>query len=96
VGSLRRRRPGKEGKYKEELSAYRLRGSRYPGRDKNSARQKLWKGWLNDQVNDVAKRAIRLDCLSVRVHVPGLHDSAESDEYAAKEAEHHPQQMTCC
>jgi hypothetical protein len=50
---------------------------------------------LNDQVSDMAKRAIGLNRLSVRVHVPGLHDPAEGDERAAKEAEHHPQQMTC-
>ena len=95
MGSLRRRRPGEEGEYKEELSTYRLQGSRYPGHDKDSARQKLGNGWLNDQVGDVAKRAIGLNRLSVRVRVPGLHDPAESNERAAKEAEHHPQQMTC-
>jgi hypothetical protein len=50
---------------------------------------------LNDQVGDVAKRAIGLDRLSVNVRVPGLHDPAEDNERAAKEAERHPQQMTC-
>jgi hypothetical protein len=95
VGSLRRRRPSEEGEYEEELSTYRLQGSRYPGHDKDSARQRLRNGWLNDQVSDVAKRAIGLDRLSVGVRVPGLHDPAEGDKRAAKEAEHHPQQMTC-
>ena len=95
MGCLNRRRPGEEGEYEEELSTYRLRGSRYPGHDKDSARQKLRNGWLNDQVGDVAKRAIGLNRLSVRVHVSGLHDPAESNERAAKEAERHPQQMTC-
>jgi hypothetical protein len=50
---------------------------------------------LNDQVGDVAKRAIGLDRLAVRVRVPYLHDPAEGNECAAKKAEHHPQQMTC-
>jgi len=95
VGSLRRRRPSEEGKYKKELSTYRLQGRRYPCRDKGSARKKLGNGWLNDQVSDVAKRAIGLNRLSVRMRVPGLHDPAESNECAAKEAEHHPQQTTC-
>ena len=95
MGSLRRRRPGEEGEYKKELSTNRLQGSRYPGRDKDSARQNLGNGGLNDQVSDVAKRAVGLDRLAVRVRVPGLHDSAESNERAAKEAERHPQQMTC-
>ena len=55
----------------------------------------LRNGWLNDQVGDVAKRAIGLDRLAVRVRVPGLHDAAEGNERTAKEAERRPQQMTC-
>jgi hypothetical protein len=38
---------------------------------------------LNDQVGDVAKRAIGLDRLTVRVYVPGLHDPAEDNECTA-------------
>jgi hypothetical protein len=47
-------------------------------------------GWLNDQVGDVAKRAIGLDRLAVRVRVHDLHDPAKDNKCAAKEAEHHP------
>ena len=52
-------------------------------------------GWLNDQVGDVAKRTIGLDRLAVRVRVHDLHDPAKDNKCAAKEAEHHPRQMTC-
>jgi len=94
VGSLRRRRPSEERKYKKELSTYRLQGRRYPCRDKDGARQKLRNGWLNDQVGDVAKRTIGTDRLAVRVRVHELNDPAKDDKCAAKEAEHHPVQMS--
>jgi len=45
---------------------------------------------LYDQVGDVAKRTVGLNGLTARVYVPGLHDPAESDQCAAKKAEHHP------
>ena len=50
---------------------------------------------MYDQVGDVAKRTVGLNGLTARVYVPGLHDPAESNERAAKEAERYPQQMTC-
>ena len=90
MSSEYRRRSSEEGEYKEELRAYRLQGSRYPGHDANGARQRLRSGWLNDQVGDVAKRAVGLHRLTVCVYVPGLHDPAESDECTAKKAEHYP------
>jgi hypothetical protein len=52
-------------------------------------------GCLNDQVRRVAKRTIGLDRLAVRVHVHDLHDPAKDNKCAAKEAEHHPVEMTC-
>jgi hypothetical protein len=51
-------------------------------------------GWLNDQVGDVAKRAVGLNGLTVSVYMSGLHDPAEGDQRTAKKAEHHPQRVT--
>src|ERR1700675_484745 len=94
TSSLRRRRPGEEGEYKKELGAYRLQGSRYRCHDADGARQRLRSGWLNNQVGDVAKRAVGLHRLAVCVYVLDLYDPAESDQCAAKKAEHHPQRVT--
>ena len=90
-----RRRPSEEREYKNELGTNRLRGSRYPCRDKDSARQRMGNGWLNDQVGGVAKRTIGLNRLAVRVRVPDLHDPAESNQCTAEKAEHYPQQVAC-
>ena len=49
---------------------------------------------MDDKMGDVAKRAVGLHRLTVGVYVPGLHDPAESDQCAAKKAEHHPQRVT--
>jgi hypothetical protein len=90
VSSEYRRRPSEEGEYKKELRASRLWHSRDPCHDADRARQRLRRGWLYDQVGDVAKRAVGLNGLTVCVYVPSLHDPAEGDECAAKKAEHHP------
>jgi hypothetical protein len=95
VSSEYRRRSSKEREYEEELRVYGLQGSRYPGRDADRARQRLRSGRLNDQMSDVAKCAVGLHRLTVCVDVPGLHDPAESDECAAKKAEHYPQGVMC-
>ena len=90
-----RRRPGKEGKYKKELRAYRLGDSRYRCHNADGPPQPLRSGRLNDKVSDVTKRAIGLNRLTVRVYVPGLHNPAESDQCTAKNAKHYPQQTRC-
>lgn len=90
MSSEYRRRPGEEGEYKKELRASRLWRSRDPCYDADSARQRLRRGRLYDQVGDVAQRAVGLHGLTVGVDVSGLHDPAESDQCAAKKAEHHP------
>lgn len=90
MSSEYRRRSSKEGEYKKELRAYRLHGSRYACHDTDGARQRLRSGRLNDQVGDVAKRAVGLHCLTVCVYVPGLHDPAERNECTAKKGEHYP------
>lgn len=94
VSSEYRRRSSEEGEYKEELRAYRLQGRRYPCHDADNARQRLRSGRLNDQVGDVAKRAVGLHRLTVCVYVRGLHNAAESDQCAAKKAEYYPQRVT--
>jgi hypothetical protein len=95
VSSEYRRRPSEEGEYKEELGAYRLQGSRYPGHDADGSREGLRSGRLNDQMGDVANRAVGLHCLTVRVYMSGLHDPAESDECTAKKAEHYKERVMC-
>ncbi len=85
-----RRRPGEKGEYKKELRASRLGHSRDPCHDGCGARQRSRRSWLYDQVRDVAKRAVGLNGLTVRVYVPGLHEAAEGDQCAAEKAEHHP------
>ena len=91
MSSESRRRSSEEGKYKEDLGACRLHGSRYSRHDADGARQGLRRSWLNDQVGDVTNRAIGLHHLTVCVYVPHLHDPTESDKCAAKKAKHYPQ-----
>ena len=43
----------------------------------------------------MAKRAIGLNCLTVRVDMPNLHDPGASNECTAKEAKRHPERTTC-
>jgi hypothetical protein len=83
------------GEYVKELSTSGLRGSRQHLHDGDCPQQRLGNGWLNDQVGDVAKGAVGLNCLAVRVHMPGLHDAAEGNECTAEKAEHYPQAMAC-
>jgi hypothetical protein len=90
VSSEYRRGSSEEGVYKKEQRASRLHGSRDPCHEGDGAGQRLRRGWLYDQVGDVAKRAVGLNGWTVRVYVPCLHDPAESDECAAKKAEHYP------
>jgi hypothetical protein len=92
---LCRRRPSEEREYKKELTTNRLQDSRYARHNKDSTRQRLRNGRLNDQVGGVAKRTIGLNRLAVRVRVPDLHDPAESNQCTAEKAEHYPQQVTC-
>jgi hypothetical protein len=47
-------------------------------------------GCLSDQLRRVAKRAIGLDRLAVRVRVHDLHDPAKGNQRTAEKAEHHP------
>ena len=95
MSSEYRRRPSEKGEHKKELRASRLWHSRDPCHDADGTRQGLRSGRLNDQVGDVAHRAIGLHHLTVCVYVPGLHDPAEGDECTAKEAEHYPQRVMC-
>ena len=83
MGSSCGRRPSEEGKCKKELPAYRLGGSRYPCHDADDVRQRLGKGWLYNQVGDVAKCAIGLNRLAFRVYVPGLYYPAEGNKCTA-------------
>ena len=58
-------------------------------------RQRLRNGWLNDYVSSMAKRAIGLNGLTVRVYMPNLHDPGASNKCTAEEAKRYPQRMTC-
>ena len=58
-------------------------------------RQRLRNEWLNDNVGSVAKGTIGLNCLTVGMRVPNLHNRGADNECTAKDAKRHPQPMTC-
>ena len=57
-------------------------------------RQRLWNGWLNDQVGDLAKRTVGLNSLTVRVRVSNLNNAGKGEECTAEEAHGYPQRTT--
>ena len=51
--------------------------------------------WLNDDVGGVAKGTIGLNCLTVHMRVPNLHDRGANNECTAEEAKRCPERRTC-
>jgi hypothetical protein len=86
-----RRRSSEEGVYEKELRAPRLRGRRDACDDANGARQRLRSGCLYDQMGDLAKRAVTLTCLTIRMRVPNLHNGGTDDQRAAEKAQCRPE-----
>ena len=52
-------------------------------------------GWLNNDVGSLAKCAIGLNCLTVKVPMPNLQDRGVSNQRTAEEAKRYPERMTC-
>jgi hypothetical protein len=88
---VHRRRPGEERKDGKVLSTNRLWRGCCRLNDPNAMRYRLRKGWLDDSVSSMAKRAIRVDRLSVCMYVPDLHNRGTNDKCATEEAERGPE-----
>jgi hypothetical protein len=73
----------------------RLQCSQYCGHDEHARRQRLRDRWLYNQVGGMAKRAIRLNGLSVRVRMTNLHNRSAGNEGAAEKAKRYPERVTC-
>ena len=58
-------------------------------------RQRLRNAGLNDDVGSVAKGAIGLNCLTVRMRVRNLHDRGANDECTTEEAKRYPERRAC-
>jgi hypothetical protein len=76
-------------------SANRLKRRCYGRYDPYGMRQRMRNRGLNDYVGGVAKCAIRLRGLTVRVDVPNLHRRGANNECTAKEANRHPERTKC-
>jgi hypothetical protein len=73
----------------------RLELGRYCSHDTHDGRHGLRNRWLNNQVGSMAKRAVRLHCLTVRVNMSDLQDRGANDKCTAEKAKSYPQRMTC-
>ena len=77
------------------LRTNRLQRGCYCRYDIYGTRQRLRNGWLNDNVGRVAKGTIGLNCLTVQMGVPDLHDRSANNECTAEEAKRCPERRTC-
>ncbi len=58
-------------------------------------RQRLRNHWLNNNMGRVAESTIALNCLTVHMCVPNLHDRGANQECTAEEAKRYPERRTC-
>ena len=58
-------------------------------------RQRLRSDWLNDNMGREAKGTIALNCLTVHMGVPDLHDPGANNECTAEEAKGRPERGMC-
>ena len=72
----------------------RLQRSRYGSHHTRGRRHRLWNRWLNNYVGGVAKCAVRLSGLTIRVNMPNLQDRGANDKCAAEKSKRHPERMT--
>ena len=77
------------------LRTNRLQLGWYCRYDIYGMRQRLRNDWLNDDVGRVAKSTICLNCLTVHMCVPNLHDPGANNESTAEEAKRCPERRTC-
>ncbi len=68
-----------------------LSGGGYCRYDIYGMPQRLRKDWLNDDVGSMAKGTIGLNCLTVGMRVPNLHNGGTNDKCAAEETKGHPE-----
>ena len=73
----------------------RLQRGKYCSHHTHGWRHGLRNRWLNNYVGSMAKCAVGLNGLTVRVNMPNLHDRGANDKCTAEEAERHPERMTC-
>jgi hypothetical protein len=73
----------------------RLQLGRYCSHNTYSWGYGLRNGWLNNYVGRMAKRAVGLNGLTVRVNMRNLHDRGANDKCNAEEAKQHPERTSC-
>ncbi len=73
----------------------RLLPDRYRSHHAHGWRHRLRNRWLNNYVGGMAKRAVCLSGLTVRVSMPNLHDRGANDKCTAEKAKRYPQRVTC-
>ena len=73
----------------------RLQRGRYGSHNTHSWRHGLRNRWLNNYVGSMAKCAVGLNGLTVRVNMPNLHDRGANDKCTAEKAKRCPERMTC-
>ena len=73
----------------------RLRLGRYCSHNTHDWRHGLRNRRLNNQVGSMAKCAIGLNGLTVRVNMSNLQDRGANDKCTAEKAKRYPQRMTC-
>lgn len=73
----------------------RLQLGRYCSHNTHGGRYGLRNRWLNNYVGSMAKCAVGLNGLTVRVNMPNLHDRGANDKCTAEEAKRHPERTTC-
>jgi hypothetical protein len=73
----------------------RLQRGRYGSHNTHGRRHGLRNRWLNNYVGSMAKRAVGLNGLTVRVNMPNLHDRDANNKCTAEKAKRYPQRMTC-
>ncbi len=72
-----------------------MQGRQHRRYGQDGGRQRVRNGGLNDYVGSMAKCTVGLNCSTVRMRMPDLHDRGASNECTAQEAKGHPERMTC-
>ena len=70
-----------------------LRRNGYCRHDTHDMRQRLRNERLNDYVGRMAKGTIGVQCLTVNVRVPYLHDRCADDKCTTDKAKRYPERM---
>ena len=73
----------------------RLQRGKYCSHHTHGWRHGLRNRWLNNYVGSMAKCAIGLNGLSVRVRMANLHNCGAGNECTAEEAKRYPERMMC-